>query len=93
MVASSEHYFWRRLLVVFGIALFGALLWSTAQHLLAGAATRPAAEKVYIARPGDTIWGIAEKYAHGGDPRPLVDQLEGEIGGGVLQPGQALVLP
>jgi len=50
-------------------------------------------EHVYVARPGDTIWSVAVRYGGGGDPRPLVDQLEAEIGGGVLQPGQQLVLP
>jgi hypothetical protein len=46
-----------------------------------------------IARPGDTIWSIAVSFSRGGDPRPLVAQLEAEINGGVLQPGQRLVVP
>lgn len=49
--------------------------------------------QVYVARPGDTIWSIAVGYARGGDPRPLVAQLEAEIGGGTLQPGERLVVP
>jgi hypothetical protein len=47
----------------------------------------------YVARPGDTIWSIAVRSDHGGDPRPIEDQLEAQIGGGVLQPGERLVLP
>ena len=49
--------------------------------------------QVYVARPGDTIWSIAVAYSRGGDPRPLVANLESQIGGGVLQPGERLVLP
>jgi len=49
--------------------------------------------QVYVARPGDTIWSIAVAYSRGGDPRPLVANLESEIGGGVLQPGERLVVP
>lgn len=47
----------------------------------------------YVARPGDTIWQVAVRYDQGGDPRALEDELEAEISGGVLQPGQRLVVP
>jgi hypothetical protein len=49
--------------------------------------------QVYVARPGDTIWAIAVAYSRGGDPRPLVADLESEIGGGALQPGERLIVP
>jgi hypothetical protein len=49
--------------------------------------------QAYVATSGDTVWSIAVRFAHGGDPRPLVDRLEAEIGGGVLQPGQRLTVP
>ena len=49
--------------------------------------------QVYVARPGDTIWSIAVAYSRGGDPRPLVANLESEIGGGALQPGERLIVP
>jgi hypothetical protein len=49
--------------------------------------------QVYVAKSGDTIWSIAVAYGRGGDPRPLVANLESQIGGGVLQPGERLVLP
>jgi len=49
--------------------------------------------QVYVARPGDTIWSIAVEYSRGGDPRPLVGELESEIGGAALQPGERLILP
>jgi hypothetical protein len=49
--------------------------------------------QLYVAKPGDTIWSIAVAYSRGGDPRPLVDKLESEIGGGALQPGERLSVP
>lgn len=47
----------------------------------------------YVARPGDTLWSIASRAEPGSDPRPLVDQLEGELDGRPLEPGTKLVLP
>ena len=49
--------------------------------------------QVYVVRPGDTIWQIAVRLSGGGDPRPLAETLEAEIGGGALQPGQVLNVP
>lgn len=49
--------------------------------------------QVYVARPGDTLWGIAVRYSGDRDPRPLADSLEAQIRGGVLQPGQRLAVP
>jgi hypothetical protein len=57
------------------------------------AAGAPSCSQIYVARPGDTIWAVASKFGRGGDPRLLADQLEAEIGGGVLQPGQRLSVP
>jgi hypothetical protein len=47
----------------------------------------------YVVRPGNTLWGIAERLADGSDPRPLVAQLEVEAGGDAVQPGEVLHLP
>jgi len=47
----------------------------------------------YVAKQGDTVWGIALRYSKGADPRALADVLEGELGGATLQPGQALAVP
>jgi hypothetical protein len=91
--AGRSRYRWRRLVAVVVIAGAGAVASSTAQHLLAGASTRPAPPRLYVARPGDTIWGIAERFSGGGDPRPLADKLAAEIGDGVLQPGEVLEVP
>jgi hypothetical protein len=96
----------RRAVAVLVIAGFGALALSVAERLVASASTAggsaascttltlacPGAH-AYIAVPGDTVWSIAVRFAHGGDPRPLVERLEAEIDGGVLQPGQWLAVP
>ncbi len=48
---------------------------------------------LYLARPGDTLWSIATRVEPGADPRPLVDQLEAQLHGRQLQPGDGLFLP
>lgn len=55
-----------------------------------------AASRIYVVRPGDTIWGIARRQAGPReDPRPLVDRLIHVNGlrGALIRPGQQLVLP
>ena len=47
----------------------------------------------YVVRQGDTLWGIAERLAPDGDPRPLMARLETEVGGDDIRPGQVLRLP
>jgi LysM repeat protein len=89
-------FLWRRMLVVVVIAGLGAAALAAGGWLVqvAGAQpSRPPVDHVYVARPGDTIWGIAVKFSGGGDPRPLADELETQIGGGVLQPGEQLSIP
>ena len=89
-------FFWRRVAVVVAIACTGAAAWAVGGRLVgvAGAqTTRPPVQHVYVARPGDTIWGIAVRFSGGGDPGPLAYELESQIGGGVLQPGDQLTVP
>jgi hypothetical protein len=47
----------------------------------------------YVVQPGDTLWTIAQRLAPGGDPRPVEWQLEAEVGGDTIVPGERLVLP
>jgi LysM repeat protein len=51
-------------------------------------------ERVYVVRPADTLWSIAERH-WAGDPREGVWELQQRNGlsGTVLRPGQRLVLP
>jgi nucleoid-associated protein YgaU len=98
--AAASHrrrvYLWRRVIVVAAIAAFGAVAWGAGGRLVAVAPAQPSrapVQHVYVVRPGDTIWGIAVRYSGDGDPRPLADRLEAQIGGGVLQPGEQLTVP
>ena len=54
---------------------------------------RPAAAHVYVVQPGDTLWSIAQRAEPGADPRQLVQQLDTELGGAGLRPGQAIIVP
>ncbi|HTW08696.1 MAG TPA: LysM domain-containing protein [Acidimicrobiales bacterium] len=91
---AGRTFLWRRVLLASALLAAAALAWEGTSRLLpAGAQPAHAAPLTYVARPGDTIWGIAERYARGGDPWPLVDRLEDEIGGATLQPGQVLTVP
>jgi hypothetical protein len=91
--ARARTFFWRRTLVVVAFALVAALAWGATARLVPAAGAAPSATHVYVARPGDTIWAIAVRFSAGGDPWPLVDGLEAQIGGGTLQPGQVLTVP
>ena len=64
---------------------------ATPGPVLAGATVSPHA--IYVVQPGDTMWSIAERLAPGGDPRPVVAELESQMGSDTLQPGQRLRLP
>ncbi len=54
---------------------------------------QPAAARIWIVRPGDTLWSIAEAVDPRGDVRPLVDRLAAETGRTVLYPGEAISVP
>lgn len=60
---------------------------------LAPVAAGPGGARVWIVRPGDTLWGIATSLEPGRDVRPLVDQLQAEVGSSPLQPGEAVPIP
>jgi hypothetical protein len=90
----------RLLLAAVTVALLTALAlpWSgaggrplaTPGPALAGALAPHAA---YIVQPGDTLWSIALRLDPSGDPRPLVQRLEQQVGGDTVQPGERVVLP
>jgi hypothetical protein len=103
-----QTFFWRRAIAVSVLVGLGAMAWlATGRVVSAAGAQAPQSQQcvsggaqgagscgqVYVAKPGDTIWSIAVAYSRGDDPRPLVANLESQIGGGVLQPGERLVLP
>lgn len=51
------------------------------------------AAPVYVVKPGDTLWTIAQRLAPDSDPRELVGQLSDAAGGADLVPGQRIELP
>ena len=53
----------------------------------------PADTAVWVVRPGDTLWSIAEALDPRGDVRPLVDRLSSEVHGGDIYPGETIPLP
>lgn len=53
----------------------------------------PAAAHIHVVQPGETLWSIALSSTRGGDPRPIVDQLQQQLDGHALWVGQHLVLP
>jgi Tfp pilus assembly protein FimV len=61
----------------------------------AGAAQRPA-HRIYVVRPGDTVWEIASKLVGPeADPRPLVDRMvrANHVDAGIIHVGDVLVVP
>ncbi|HUZ44314.1 MAG TPA: LysM peptidoglycan-binding domain-containing protein [Acidimicrobiales bacterium] len=51
------------------------------------------ADQLYVVRPGDTVWSIADRFQSTGDERPLVARIMSELHGGQLQAGQAIRIP
>jgi hypothetical protein len=51
------------------------------------------AVRVWIVRPGDTLWAIAEAIDPNGDVRPLVDRLASEAHGSAIYPGESIAIP
>ena len=47
----------------------------------------------YVVRPGDTMWGIAERLYPGADIARIVDALVSLNGGAAIEAGQTLNLP
>jgi hypothetical protein len=76
-----------------------ALPWSgTGGHPLATPGSAQAGATIahharYVVSPGDTLWSIAQRLDPTGDPRPVAAQLEAQVGGDVITPGERLLLP
>ena len=72
------------------VALVAALAWAVFVRPTEGAGP----ERVYVVQRGDTLWSVAARN-YGGDVREAVWRLQQRngVGGGLIQPGQRLVLP
>ncbi len=95
----------RRLVALAVLVLLLVTLWFGLQAALGRIGGRPLAitgapggselvtSRVWIVRPGDTLWSIAKAVDPQGDVRPLVDRLAGELRSTVLYPGESVPLP
>ena len=84
--------------VVVGVVLGAPVAGALSRHDgTAHATVLPAKrwEQVYVVRVGDTVWSIAERMAHGADPRAVIDAIavRNGIDAGSVVPGQAIVIP
>ncbi len=76
-----------KFIVVAAVAVFG---WTAFVHPLGAHGPKQS----YVVKPYDTLWSIAsQNYA--GDTRDAVYRIEqrNNLSGGLLRPGQVLVLP
>lgn len=74
----------------------GVLLGLLVPRLLASEkAASPRAHEVHVVSGGETLWGVAQRFASGEDPRPYIDEIQ-RLNGleeAVIFPGQTLILP
>jgi nucleoid-associated protein YgaU len=96
---------WRRAVAVGMLAVVIGASWIGIRAALGGTGGGPlaatgapggvkaAAVRVWIVRPGDTLWSIAEAVDPNGDVRPLVDRLAGEARGTAIYPGETIAIP
>jgi LysM domain len=102
---QSAAVYWRRRAVA-AVLLFAAvwLLIAVCSALAgtsggpltttgAAAGVVPATARVWVVRPGDTLWSIATRLHPRGDVRPLVDRLAAEVGNTSLYPGEQIPIP
>lgn len=77
-------------------ACVGFLAGRASAGARASGSSAPVAAKVYVVRPGDTVWGIALKIVGPSrDPRPMMDTLleRNHIVDGLIRPGERLRVP
>lgn len=95
---AAAVYRRRRTAVVGLVAGVGVVLWLIL-HALTGSpaptlgSSTDVAAHVYVVQPGDTLWSIAEQLEPNADIRPLVDELNAEVHGQPIQPGEQLSIP
>jgi hypothetical protein len=104
LAPTSADYRRRRVVAVAVTTLVLVFAWIAVRSALDGigggplaatgaASAVPVSVHTWVVRPGDTLWSIATAIDPHGDVRPLVDQLDKEVGGRPLVPGQAIAIP
>jgi LysM repeat protein len=81
----------RRFAVVLGVGML-TLTGVGVASASVGRSSAPTTE-VHVVMPGESLWSIAREAKASGDVRPLVAKLRKQLGGGVLQPGDELIVP
>lgn len=83
-------------LVVVGFALaLVASLSIFGRGVGAAEAADPAANRVVVVQPGETLWSIARDLDPSADPRSVIEEIKAvnHLKGQVVLPGQALTVP
>lgn len=91
----SAATFWRRRLVAGAAGLAVLVMAGKAGAALGGSPLgvpeRGPASARHVVQRGDTLWSIAERFAPGRDPRPVVDELAAARDDGPLVPGETVI--
>jgi LysM repeat protein len=97
---SEATYRRRRAVVGTAMAVFVAVGAVSTHDVLAGSGSVPAsaaesqpARTVIVAKPGDTLWGIASQHHGEISMMRYVDKLVELNGGASIQAGQQVILP
>ena len=105
---SRRAVYWVRRTLAVAVVVVAALGLAVAFRIMwIGLASRPltttdsgggarpvvARTNVRVVEPGDSLWSIVRASGVTGDPRPVVDRLEHQLGGRPLQIGQRVVVP
>lgn len=81
-------------MLLLGGAVAAALLWPrlTGSPAWATAAHRPPS-RLYVVRPGDTLWSIAARQDPQSDTARVVDEMVSQLHGAVIYPGEQVRVP
>jgi nucleoid-associated protein YgaU len=90
----QRTYVRRRRVVALGLLVLVMSLPAAAVAMRPGGDRDPATT-TYVVRPGDTLWGIAERVGGARDPRDVVDAIAhaSQVDPSSLVPGQVLTVP
>jgi LysM repeat protein len=79
---------------MFGKLLILLCVAALAVGLVARSSSGAGPKRIYLVRPGDTLWSVAER-TYSGDPRQGVWELQqrNHLASATIVPGERLVLP
>jgi LysM repeat protein len=79
---------------MFGKLLILVCVAAVAVGLAAHGSSGAGPRHIYVVRPGDTLWSVAQR-THAGDPRQGVWELQqrNHLASATIVPGQKLVVP